>query len=175
MARLPQWQGLHGAPRGGGQLGSRGGGALPGPDPAVQPRGLPPGEPLLGQGIVPDIRYRRNLVYSLVDVKTIGFCESRYGPRGRTRGRRPPDMRADKVHAEYLAKARALDRKWCGTPIGRGVIGPIERRLVSYGRVAGVDFGYYGEMSKDASELLSFAAGEIAARTCTCTCSVRLA
>jgi len=36
---------------------------------------------------------------------------------------------------------------------------------VSYGRVAGVVFGYYGEMSKDASELLSFAAGKIAART----------
>ena len=26
---------------------------------------------------------------NLVDIKTIGFCESRYGPRGRTRGRRP--------------------------------------------------------------------------------------
>ena len=57
--------------------------------------------------------------------------------------------------------------KWCGTPVGQGAVGPIERRLVSYGRVAppGVVFGYYGEMSKDASELLAFAAGEIAART----------
>ena len=45
------------------------------------------------------------------------------------------------------------------------MIGPIERRLVSYGRVAGVVFGYFGEMSKDASDLLTFAAGEIAART----------
>ena len=45
------------------------------------------------------------------------------------------------------------------------MIGPIERRLVSYGRVAGVVFGYYGEMSKDASDLPTLAAGEIAART----------
>ena len=74
-------------------------------------------------------------------------------------------MRADKVHVEYLAKARALDRKWCGTPVGQGAIGPIEQRLVSYGRVAGVVFGYFGEMSKDATDLLTFAAGEIAART----------
>ena len=59
-------------------------------------------------GIVPDIRYCRNLVFNLVDVKTMGFNRSRYGRSGRTRGRRPPDMRADRVHAEYLAKARAL-------------------------------------------------------------------
>ena len=81
-------------------------------------------------------------------------------------------MRADKVHAEYLAKARALDWKWCGAAArrsgrgaGQGVVGPVERRLVSFGRVPGIVFGYYGEMSKDASELLAFAAGEIAART----------
>ena len=91
------------------------------------------------------MRYCRKHVYNLVDVnlKTMAHNPSRYGPIGRTRGRRPPDMRADKVHAEYLAKARALDRKWCGTPVGQGVIGPIERRLVSYGWVAGVVFGYY--------------------------------
>ena len=58
-------------------------------------------------GIVPGIRYCRNLVFNLVDVKTMGFNRSRYGKSGRTRGRRPPDMRADRVHAEYLAKARA--------------------------------------------------------------------
>ena len=52
-----------------------------------------------------------------------------------------------------------------GTPVGQGVVGPVERRLGSFGRVAGIVFGYYGEMSKDASELLAFAAGEIAART----------
>ncbi len=64
-----------------------------------------------------------------------------------------------------MAKARNLDRRWCGTPIGQGVIGPVEQRLVSYGRVAGVVFGYFGEMSNDACGLLTFAAGEIAART----------
>jgi hypothetical protein len=117
------------------------------------------------EGLVPDIRFRRNLVYTLADLKTMGFCGSRYGPPGRSCDRLPPDTRADKVHAEYLAKARHLDRKWCGTPIGQGAIGPVEQRLVSYGRVAGVVFGYFGEMSKDACGLLTFAAGEIAART----------
>ena len=71
--------------------------------------------------------------------------ESRCGPRSCTRGRLPPDMRADKVHKEYLAKARALDRKWCSTPLGQGLVGPAERRLVSFGRVAGIVLGYYLE------------------------------
>jgi len=96
------------------------------------------------EGLVPDLRFRHNLVYTLADVKTMGFGETRYGPPGRTRGRQPPDMRADKVHAEYLAKARALDRnlvrKWCGTPLGQGLVGPVERRLVSFGQVAGIVF-----------------------------------
>jgi len=58
-------------------------------------------------------------------------------------------------------KERMLDQKFCGT--ARGQVGPVERRLASYSRVFVV--GYYGELSKDASELLAFAAEEIAART----------
>ena len=117
------------------------------------------------EGLVPDLRFCRLLVYFLADVKTLGFGKTRYGPPGRSLGRQPPDTRADKVHEEYLAKAKALDRKWCGTPLGQGVKGPIEQRLGSFGRVAGLVFGFFGEMSKDASDILSFAAGEIAARS----------
>ena len=48
-------------------------------------------------GIVSDMRYCRNLVYNLVDVKTMAHNPPRYGPPGRTRGRQPPDMRASAV------------------------------------------------------------------------------
>jgi len=42
------------------------------------------------QGIVPDLRYCRNLVHNLADVKTMAHGPSRYGPPGRSCGRRPP-------------------------------------------------------------------------------------
>ena len=61
--------------------------------------------------------------------------------------------RAGRIGAEYLRKARSLDRRWHQTPPDSQ--GPIEIRLRTYGEVRGLVFGSWGEASPDVSWLLA--------------------
>ena len=65
---------------------------------------------------------------------------------------RAVDKRAGELNAEYLAKAKHTDQTYCGTP--RDVIGPVELKLGSLGRVHGIVVGAFGEGSDDLHSLL---------------------
>ena len=52
-----------------------------------------------------------------------------------------------------MDKARALDRRWCGTQAGAQ--GPIERRLMQYGPVFGLAVGGFGEVNDNMDVLVS--------------------
>ena len=56
-------------------------------------------------------------------------------------------------NAEYAAKARAVDRQFCGS--GEGEIGPVEQQLRSFEPVRGLVFGAWGECSRTVSKLLT--------------------
>ena len=68
--------------------------------------------------------------------------------------------RESRVHGDYLAHARALDRAYHA----RGNR-PIEHRLASFGKVRGFIFGAYGEASGDVHDLLQLAAAKQAELT----------
>ena len=54
--------------------------------------------------------------------------------------------------ANYAAKARNCDIKYCGTQPGE--TGPVLRRLQSYGDIVGFCVGKWGEMSQSLHELI---------------------
>ena len=58
----------------------------------------------------------------------------------------------NKVHNEYLEKARKADIKWNNTP--QNAVGPIESRLNEFGTVLPFVFGYLGEANKAVRTLL---------------------
>ena len=60
------------------------------------------------------------------------------------------------MHREYLGKARTADRKWNLVP--PGTRGPLETRLLDYGRIRGFCFGAYGEASGDVKTFVRAAA-----------------
>ena len=84
----------------------------------------------------------------LHEVKVISCSRSRYKPSWT---RRAVDVRATQLPGEYLAKARAADRRQ-GTPEGQ--VGRVEEKLVSLGEVRGVVAGQWGEVSEDVHSLL---------------------
>ena len=61
-------------------------------------------------------------------------------------------MRALKLPAEYLDKARAADRR---QGVQEGVVGRVEAKLVGMGTVRGVVSGNFGEMSEDTHLLVA--------------------
>ena len=61
-------------------------------------------------------------------------------------------MRQSRVQSEYLADARDLDREHNRTPVGS--TGPVERKVLSFGRVRGLVFGSFGEASPDVYDLV---------------------
>ena len=63
------------------------------------------------------------------------------------------DIRAHQLHQSYVAKARATDQTYCGTPDGE--MGPVERKLASMGEVKGLVVGAFGEVSADTHALIS--------------------
>ena len=72
-----------------------------------------------------------DLVRTLPDVK-IFACGEPYKQFSALKGvLRPVEARAKKVHSQYLARARVLDRKIHHT--ASGVVGPIEAKFLEFG------------------------------------------
>ena len=96
----------------------------------------------------------------LCELKFISASKTRY-PRNPQRrdGKRAVDVRAEGLTAEYAKKAQNIDHDYGGVarppPAQRGaprpprVIGQVEARLQSFGKVHGWCFGSWGEASED--------------------------
>ena len=110
------------------------------------------------QSIVPDLRIslpnEDNLVPSLHEIKIISSCPTRYAPHRRGQeATKAVDIRANQLHQSYVAKARATDRTYCGTPDGE--MGPVERKLATMGEVEGLVVGAFGEVSAATHALIA--------------------
>ena len=88
-------------------------------------------------------------VSTLAELKTITFCQSYHFTGANKRG---VELRADKLPAEYLKKARDCDQDFCGTI--RGTVGPVEAKLRSYPPLLKLVSGPNAEFSGDTHELL---------------------
>ena len=112
------------------------------------------------QGLVPDFlvscRATRGgpVQETLAELKTLHYGTSTY-PASELRCR-AVGRRAATIEAEYLGKARSLDRQWLGTAANQQ--GPVEAKLRGYDKVRGLVFGSWGEASDDVDWLLSQAA-----------------
>ena len=119
------------------------GAAIPGAGPGggggeVAARvGAPGGNALAGQSTA-----------VLYEAKIISNSCTRYNTNWE---KRAVDVRAGKLPAEYLAKARAVDRRQGTAP---GQLGRVEAKLVSLGEVRGLVAGAWGEVSDDVHGLL---------------------
>jgi hypothetical protein len=102
--------------------------------------------------IRPDFLFKKPTGDRIGDVKTISFTASNYGGANRTKNGAAVENKANKVHKEYLDKARKADIKWNNTP--QNAIGPIESRLNEFGTVIPFVFGYLGEANKAVRTLL---------------------
>ena len=119
------------------------------------------------QGLVPDFKLRGEEGEGdlLCELKAMSASESRY-PRNPRRmdGARGVDVRADGLTAAYALKAREIDWQHCGIPrpprrqegepAPPRQIGPVETRLLTYGRVQGWCFGAWGEASREVHGLV---------------------
>ena len=65
---------------------------------------------------------------------------------------RAVDVRALKLPAEYVAEARAADRR---QGVQEGEVGRVEAKLVGMGEVRGIVTGNYGEMLEDTHILVA--------------------
>ena len=89
-----------------------------------------------------------------MELKTLHFGTSTYGSEtGRCEA---VARRARAIQREYVGKAKTVDMKYCGTASGE--VGPVARRLQSFGAVRGLVFGAWGEASRDVELLLSMLA-----------------
>ena len=82
-------------------------------------------------------------------MKTIGAVCSRY-PRGNRD--KAVDRRAGLLQAEYVRKVAKVDQQVLGIP--RGEVGPLQRKLQSFGDIMGLVVGAFGEGSQDLHELV---------------------
>ena len=110
------------------------------------------------QSIVPDLRIslpmEGNMVPRLHEIKMISSCKTRYAPhREGQEATKAVDIRAGQLQQSYVAKARATDQAYCGTP--DGTVGPVERKLASMGEVEGLVVGAFGEVSAATHALIS--------------------
>ena len=109
------------------------------------------------QSIVPDMRIsipeEGNLAKRLHEIKIISSSKTRYTiHREGQEATRAVDKRSGELNSEYLAKARRTDQTYCGT--AQGMVGPVERKLGSLGRVHGIVVGAFGEGSDDLHSLI---------------------
>ena len=88
----------------------------------------------------------------LLELKTLHFGTSTYPANDASRCKAAA-RRADAVPQQYSAKARQLDREYCGTTAQQ--TGPVESGLRQYEPVKGLVFGAFGEVSPDVHKLLS--------------------
>ena len=96
----------------------------------------------------------------LFEIKTLHYGSSTYPPG--TQRCEAVARRARALPAEYAAKARGVDRKFCGTLPAD--VGPVEQHLRGFDPVRGLVFGAWGEASPDAEKLLTALAHIGAAR-----------
>ena len=88
----------------------------------------------------------------LHELKVISCSSTRYRP---TRQQRAVDYRASQLQGEYVAKARAADRRQ-GIP--EGTVGRVEAKLLELGHVEGLVAGQFGEVSEATHALLAILA-----------------
>ena len=114
------------------------------------------------QALVPDFRLELPCATGgtktqLAELKVISCCPSQYhvAPPPPRPGRdfvRAVERRARTLTAEYLKKAREVDRVYGNVP--EGEVGRVERKLTGYGQVRGLVFGAFGEASGGVHELV---------------------
>ena len=109
------------------------------------------------QSIVPDLRItipvEGNPVPSLHEVKMISSSKTRYYPHRQGQDAvRAVDCRASQLQQEYIQKARATDRQYCGTTAD--TTGPVESKLATLGEVKGIVVGAFGEGSQPLHDLI---------------------
>ena len=109
------------------------------------------------QGMVPDFKIvipeAGQTKPVLHELKVISVSKTRYRPGWRDRA---VDVRATELHTEYVVKARGADQRYGGVAVG--TVGPVESKLLSYGRVKGLVFGNFGEVSEATHNLLDYMA-----------------
>ena len=106
------------------------------------------------QALLPDFKLNiQSLIEGttnvLAELKVIGAFISRY-PRGNME--KAVDRRARLLAGEYRRKVAAVDQKVLGTT--RDQVGPLQRRLESFGRLQGLVVGVFGEGSEDLHNLV---------------------
>jgi hypothetical protein len=113
------------------------------------------------QGLVPDFRIAlpahnetpTQASDELFELKTLHYGSSTYPDAQADTRRGAAKRRADALPAEYAAKARRLDSRFSHTPAG--AVGPVERRLLSFGPVRGLVFGHWAEGTAHVDDLLA--------------------
>ena len=105
------------------------------------------------QGMVPDMKITLTTAgvsrQVLHEIKCISSSQSRYKPSWSERG---VDKRAEQLHHEYVEKARRADQQHGG--VEQGVVGPVERKLLTFPKVEGIVFGNWGEASQATHQLV---------------------
>ena len=89
-------------------------------------------------------------------MKAVSFSRLSYPGHAIARGNgrpNPVDLRASKVHSEYVDHAKYADETYAGVARGAAT-GPFRLRLAAFGTVRGVVLGYYGEGSRDLHGLI---------------------
>ena len=110
------------------------------------------------QGLLPDFKLELPTTegdheVKLAELKVIGAVESWYPRSGPSARRcRGVDKRSSRLAGEYRRPLIKLDHKYHGTPSGQ--IGPLQRRLESFGTLQGLVVGSFQEASQDLHSLL---------------------
>ena len=117
------------------------------------------------QGLVPDYlleitKERGQKQLELAELKVMCCCPTRYNmapaPLGNREFVKAVDKRARGLTADYLKKAKGVDRKYGG--VAEGEVGRVQRKLEGYGEVRGLVFGAFGEASEGVHDLVQILA-----------------
>ena len=108
------------------------------------------------QGLLPDFKLELPTPegghdVKLAELKVIGAVDSWY-PRSGFSARRTRGMERSRLQGEYRRPLVKLDQKYHGTADGQ--VGPLQRRLDSFGPLQGLVVGSFQEASKDLHGLL---------------------
>ena len=104
------------------------------------------------QGMVPDFLFTLDDGERILgDVKTM-TAGDKYIQAAENRRNWAVKLRQDRVMKECSTHAKQLDIKYNGTNINE--VGPCETKLRNFGRVHGLIFGAYGEVSRDTQDIV---------------------
>ena len=87
--------------------------------------------------------------YVLAELKIINCCPTRYQP---DKEMRAVDKRARQLPGEYRKKAEDADSDYGGVP--RREVGPVQRKLQTFGELRGLIFGNFSEASQGVHDLI---------------------